>query len=288
MTNHQSTPSGNYGSQPGGKTDWLDQLKAGVADVEHYLRMEHHVNVKTESEKFKRDDKQAIDYRPFVSSITYGVNSGDTVTYGDPKPFMVTIERSNGDADDGWEAIGLTSYVAKDGSTREGYLVTKPQLDDQGNVVGQYSRVNDIIQTEELTRLSKIERQQKLAGSSAANMALAPQPVESKPLITTADVQAVISGSGDHRRATPEQHIESAEDRESRILADFSDDDRRALSDFAYYAKMKRDAQVNNEGESSRYYSGQMGQAMKDMTPQARSRANGIATNIYGPGKVAF
>lgn len=71
-------------------------------------------------------------------------------------------------------------------------------------------------------------------------------------------------------------------------MADFSDSDRVVLSDYAYYAKMKRDAQRNGEGDNSMYYSGQMGQVMKDMTPQAKSRANGIAANIYGRGNVAF
>lgn len=283
MTHHQSTPSGNYGSQPSGKTDWLEALKTGNTDVEHYLRMEHHVNVKEDPETFQRDDEQTIDYRPFVSSISYGV-SRDEITYGDPKPFMVTIKRSGGTVEEGWEAIGLTSYTAKDGSTREGYLVTKPQLDDQGKVIGWYSRVNDIIQTEELTRRRNAERRQHLAGLSATGMAIAPQ-VEAKPLITAADVQSMMARGN---TAQPEVKVETPDEREARILADFSDSDRAALSDYAYYAKMKRDAQRSGEGDNSMHYSGQMGQVMKDMTSQAKSRANGIAATIYGRGNVAF
>lgn len=170
MTNLQPT-NGNRGAQPAAETDWLEELRGGSTNVEHLLRMGRSVNVKPETERFERGDGQFVDYRPFVSSITYGVNPGDTITYGDPKSFMVTVERTGGSIDEGWEAIGLVMRVAEDGSTRGGYLVTKPKLDDKGNVVGRYSRVNDIIQTEELTRRSEAGQRQKLAGESAATMA---------------------------------------------------------------------------------------------------------------------
>lgn len=288
MTNHQSTPSGNYGSQPISRTDWLEELKAGSTNTEHFLRMEHHVNVKQETEKFKRDDEQEVDYRPFVSSITYGASAGDTITYGDPKPFMVTIERSNGSIDEGWEAVGITAYVAKDGSTREGYLVTKPQLDNQGNVVGQYSRVNDIIQTEELTRRSKANRQQKLAGASAATMAV--EAPKAGRLITADEVRGIINSGHQesHPSATPEVKIESPQDREARVLAQFSESDQQALSDFAYYAHAKRDAQLNNEGERSSDLGRDISDAYNKLSPEAKKRAHSVASAIYGAGNVAF
>ena len=201
---------------------------------------------------------------------------------------MVTIERTGGSIDEGWEAIGLVMRVAEDGSTRGGYLVTKPKLDDKGNVVGRYSRVNDIIQTEELTRRSEAGQRQKLAGESAATMAA--QTPEAGGIITVAaDVLAAINGDRQesYPSAAPEE-AESSQDREARVLAQFSEGDRQALSDFAYYARAKRDAQLNNEGERSSDLGRDIAAAYNRLSPEAKRQAYSVAKAIYGEDNVAF
>lgn len=287
MTHHQS-PGSNHGLQPAPKTDWLEQLKDGSTDTEQFLRMEHYVHVKEETEKFDRGQGLFTDYRPFVSSVTYG-KDGKVAFYGDPKPFEVTITRTNGAIEDGWQAVGLTQYVdRKDGSTKDGYLVAKYHLGPDSKIVRTESRVSNIIETEELTRRRKAEQQQRLAGASAATMAVgAPQAGR---LITAAEVQAIMNSGNQESRpsATPEIRIESPQDREARVLAQFSESDREALSAFAYYAHAKRNAQLNNEGERSSDLGRDISAAYSKLSPEAKRRARGVASTIYGASNVAF
>lgn len=152
------------------KDSLLEQLEDGtLTDIDYYVRMVHESNVKPERVTYERSEDSSVDYLPFVRSTEYKMDGSGNVVYGEPKPFEVTIRRSSGDIEDNWSAIGLAMYINKDGYPQMGYLVTKPQEDEDGNVV-EASRINDIVETEKLTHQSEAKRQQKIAGSFATHM----------------------------------------------------------------------------------------------------------------------
>ncbi|OYX40677.1 hypothetical protein B7Y94_06120 [Candidatus Saccharibacteria bacterium 32-49-12] len=81
-----------------------------------------------------------------------------------------------------------------------------------------------------------------------------------------------------------EESYRSPED----MLEGFSDQDRQALSRFSFHAANKRDAQLRGYGEESLAHTSLMGDALREMSPEAQSIARDYATRVWGDDQVAF
>lgn len=251
------TEQGKEGyTETGQKADYLDQLKGGELSPEDFVLRQHNVITKQEPEDFFKSIGDTVSYQKFVSSVRYGDEG--TAIYGQDKSFNVPVRRKSGEVEDNWEAIGLTEYENSRGEEVQGYLVVRHVYDDQNRLTGVLSKVVDIVDTENLLKKRKAEKQRLAVGSAAIDM------VPREPVKTGKEIAIM------------------------EILPRFNDSDQKSLENFALYAARKRAMQLAGEGVESMFASGLMGKELKSMSPEAQFIAERFARLRYGNEKVAF
>ncbi len=167
--------------------DYLGDLESGRMGIEDYLRFKYSVVVKepADAQEYPRGEEK-IGYRPFVTSVS--VEGEDDRSYGDYRPISVTVKRGDGAVESGWSAIGITSRLLDDGSSKDYYLVEKTITGSQG-IPRTYSKIVDILQTERLSAESEEAITAPAIGASAVAKVVT-APAES-PVSPSSELQRI-------------------------------------------------------------------------------------------------